>query len=123
MATESMTLGAWLGLLAPGTASRWLGLQEREREDAEVEPPPHAEVRVHVCSDPFEAPFLLALLEEEMIRCRLEGARHDPYGPLFVQQQGYGRIVVPEAQAAEARALISRAMAGNANAEPGDAER
>ncbi len=122
MATQSMTLGAWLGLLAPGTASRWLGLRERERSDAEEERPPPAEVRVHVCSNPFEAPFLLAVLEEEMIRCRLEGARHDPYGPLFVPQRGYGRIVVPETQAAEARALIARAMEGGQKTTPGDAD-
>jgi hypothetical protein len=123
MATDSMTLGAWLGLLAPGAASRWLGLRERERCDGEAEPPPAAEVRVHVCGDPFEAPFLLALLEEERIRCRLEGPRHDPYGLLFVPQRGYGRIVVPEAHAAEARALIASAILCGSRAYPGEAER
>jgi hypothetical protein len=67
-------------------------------------------VRVHTAGNRFEADLLGHALEQESIPFRLRLYEETAYDGLFVPQQGWGALFVPEGDEEKARDVIKRVM-------------
>lgn len=68
-------------------------------------------VSIHTLTSRFEADLLMDALEREAIPALLRSFEETPYDGLFVQQRGWGQILVPEDRAAQARAVVESLLA------------
>jgi hypothetical protein len=64
-------------------------------------------VQIHTLTNRFEADLLLDALQREGIPALLRSFEETPYDGLFVQQRGWGQILVPEKDAAAATEIIA----------------
>jgi hypothetical protein len=64
-------------------------------------------VQVHTLTDRFEGDLLLDALKREGIPALLRSFEETPYDGLFVQQRGWGQILVPAKDAALAKEVIA----------------
>jgi hypothetical protein len=65
-------------------------------------------IKVHTLSNRFEADVIAEALRQEGIPVILRSFMETPYSGLFVPQKGWGRIMVPEEMADNARRIISQ---------------
>jgi hypothetical protein len=68
-------------------------------------------VPIHTLTNRFEADLLMDALEREGIPALLRSFEETPYDGLFVQQRGWGQILVAEGQATSAKTVIEFLLA------------